>query len=144
MKRSKILKPLATLTVLLGLLLGGALIAQDNPPERQNQQTLQERNQFRNQVSDGENLAGPGMNFIDEDGNGICDRFEHGQNMHQNMGRNMGRGMGHGQHFMDEDGDGICDYRSGSDMNGGGMHRGGGYGHRSGQGHGAMGPGRNR
>ena len=36
------------------------------------------------------------VNFIDEDGDGVCDLFGEG-------------GQGYGQGFIDEDGDGLCD-----------------------------------
>ena len=58
----------------------------------------------------GKGLAGAaqGANFVDKDGDGICD----------NVGTRMGRGRGNGKglggaaqgaNFVDKDGDGICD-----------------------------------
>ncbi len=90
---------------------------------------------------------GPGDNFIDEDGDGICDT----------CGNTPGTGAGNGAgNFVDEDGDGICDdcgiapgdgtgnqygrqsANSGQSKtgNGGGNRRGGngGQGNRGGQG----------
>ena len=46
-------------------------------------------------------------NFIDEDGDGICDNWQAG-------GKGLGLGKGNRENFVDEDGDGICDnYQSG-------------------------------
>lgn len=46
-----------------------------------------------------------GANFVDENGNGLCDRYEQGTPMGQH-GDHM---KGHGANFIDENGDGICD-----------------------------------
>ncbi|MCC6165876.1 MAG: hypothetical protein IT329_01490 [Caldilineaceae bacterium] len=54
-------------------------------------------------------------NFVDEDGDGICDHSQdgagHGAGCHQHgqMGYSHGMGMGMGHSFVDEDGDGVCD-----------------------------------
>ena len=46
-------------------------------------------------------------NFIDEDGDGICDNWQAG-------GQGLGLGKGTRENFVDEDGDGVCDnYQSG-------------------------------
>lgn len=119
--------------IMLGLLLSGGLIAQQDSAKSQNQAVVQEKSQTQTKLNDGDSHRGRAMNFIDENGNGICDRFE----QHQSMGHNAGRGMGHGPNFIDEDGDGICDHRSG-----GGMHNGGGHGNHSKRGPGSMGSGR--
>ena len=41
---------------------------------------------------------GRGANFVDADGDGVCDNYAEG-----------GRGMGRGANFADADGDGVCD-----------------------------------
>ena len=66
-----------------------------------------------------------GAGFIDENGNGNCDRFENGTP----MGRKGRHFNGNGPNFVDENGDGICDNR-GAGMMGKG-HRGRGQ-HRTG------------
>lgn len=57
-------------------------------------------------------------NFVDADGDGVCDHAEAGMcpgaghHAQMNRGRGMHMGMGYngmGQNFVDEDGDGICD-----------------------------------
>ena len=62
--------------------------------------------------------AGPdtGRNFVDADGDGVCD----------NCGTGMGRGAGgQGLGFVDADGDGICDnYGTGAGRGAGGQGRG--------------------
>jgi len=91
--------------------------------------------------------------FVDLDGDGICDNFQSGMG----LGLGQRRGAGQGQNFIDADGDGVCDLAgtnagqrngqrrgfgqrlNGVDMNGtgvcdgtgaglGGMHRRGGRG----------------
>ena len=76
---------------------------------------------------------GSKVNFIDEDGDGICDLYQTGNQAGRQFGRmaqqvnfidadgdgvcdnaaNQGRGLGNGQartiNFIDEDGDGVCD-----------------------------------
>lgn len=87
---------------LAGLMLGLPLFAQDAGPAPQpNAQT---------------NF---GANFIDENGNGICDRFENGTP----MGSRMHRQNAQGRNFIDENGDGVCDNRGQGRMGRG--HRGG-------------------
>ncbi len=67
-----------------------------------------------NQV--GLTAQGPGQgncsDFVDEDGDGVCD----------NAGTGRGHGQGNGSDFVDEDGDGVCD-NAGTGHSG---HRGGG------------------
>ncbi len=59
-----------------------------------------------------------GRNFIDENKNGVCDRFENAKT------------SGRGPNFTDVDKDGICDHReNGKKQNGKGY----GYQHRNGQ-----------
>jgi len=41
-------------------------------------------------------------NFIDENGDGICDNWQAG-------GQSLGLGKGNRENFVDEDGDGVCD-----------------------------------
>ena len=114
-----------------GLLLSIGLLAQEKT-KVQDRQTVQESTQTQM----GDASAGHGMNYIDDNANGICDRFEQRQSGQPNMSRGMGHG--YGQNFIDENGDGVCDNRSGGNMHG---NRGSGNG--NGQGHGSMGQGRN-
>lgn len=78
-------------------------------------------------AQDGTKAGSPTMqaqrsaNFVDENGNGICDRFENGTPMR--MGGQYVNG--HGSNFVDENGDGICD-RAGTGMQQHG-NRGGGH-----------------
>lgn len=54
-------------------------------------------------------------NFVDEDGDGVCDNGyymfvdEDGDGVCDNIGLYGGRGYGSGAGFVDEDGDGVCD-----------------------------------
>ncbi len=65
--------------------------------------------------------CGAGCQFLDEDGDGICDNYNQGI-----------CGIGNGTGYVDEDGDGICDnYSSGM---GGGRGRGRGCGGNGGRG----------
>ncbi len=112
--------------VVLALILSVGLLAQDNSSKEQNRQAVQEKMQTQVRMNENWTPVGRGLNFIDEDGNGICDRYENGLRMRDNMGRVMGPG----QNFIDEDGDGICDNRTT-----GGMHNGRGHGRHSGHGH---------
>ncbi|RMF70161.1 MAG: hypothetical protein D6743_00720, partial [Calditrichaeota bacterium] len=96
--------------MLLGLFVGSGLLARDSQGKAQKkQQVVQQENQNQPRVTP----WGRGMNFVDEDGNGICDRFEQGRG-----GRHSGPGMRQGRHFVDEDGDGMCDYRGAGAMHG--------------------------
>jgi hypothetical protein len=72
--------------------------------------------------------ANHGANFVDENGNGICDRFEQGRP----AGSADHRMGGHGQNFIDENGDGICDHAGAGGQNHG---RRGNENHRMGNGH---------
>ena len=92
-----------------GLLLSIGLLAQEKT-KVQDRQMVQESTQTQM----GDASAGHGMNYIDDNANGIRDRFEQRQNGQQNMSRGMGRG----QNFIDENGDGICDHRSVGNMGG--------------------------
>lgn len=55
-------------------------------------------------------------NYVDEDGDGVCDNYGSNQN---GCGNRSGRGnrSGCGKGYVDEDGDGVCDNYS-SDQNG--------------------------
>ena len=109
----KSIKFLAAATVgLVGLtfLFTSATFAQDKPVRKQDRQMVQEK--IQEKVTDSRSPMGRGMNFIDENGNGICDRFEQGQGMRQG---NRGQGK-RGQGFIDENGDGICDHRGAGNM----------------------------
>lgn len=99
MKRSSILGIGLVLAIALVLILSGGLNAQQDSAKTQEQQTVQQ------QVNVQAQQMNRGMNFIDENGNGICDRYEQGQGM-----GSRGKG-GMGQNFIDEDGNGICDHR---------------------------------
>jgi hypothetical protein len=59
-----------------------------------------------------------GKNFIDENNNGVCDRFENA------------KPLGKGPNFIDSDKNGICDNREKGNRGNG---RGYGYQHRNGQ-----------
>lgn len=132
MKRISISITTLIVAVVLGLILSGALIAQQDSSKTQSEKMLQEKSQTRATWNEDSRPMGRGMNFIDENGNGICDHFEGMQNMGPNAGR------GHGPGFMDEDGDGVCDHSMAR-----GMHNGQGHGHgnHSRDGHGSMGRG---
>jgi len=51
---------------------------------------------------------GQGPQFVDEDGDGVCDNFvdEDGDGICDHDGTGQGQGSG----FVDEDGDGVCDH----------------------------------
>ncbi len=119
MKKSRILEAVAAIAIVLGLILSSGLIAQEGPSKKQNRQMVQEKIQTRTQMNDDGTPIGRGNHFIDEDGNGICDRFEIGHSRQQNRGQ----AMGHNRNFIDENGDGMCDYRGS-----GSMHNGRGHG----------------
>lgn len=77
----------------------------------------------------GSNSA-PKSNFVDENGDGICDNFidENGDGIcdhctgtgeKSGSGNQYGKGKGQGGvNFLDEDGDGICDHRTQDAVNG--------------------------
>lgn len=112
-----------------GLLLSIGLLAQEKT-KVQDRQTVQESTQTQM----GDAPVGHSMNYIDENANGICDRFE----QHAGGQQTLECGMGHCQNSIDKNGDGVCDDRSS-----GGMHGNRGSGYRNGQGHGHEGQGRN-
>ena len=70
-----------------------------------------------------------GWNFVDADGDGVCDNWGSGN---QRL-RTPGCGLGQGQGFIDADGDGVCDNWNGQ---GAGVQRGQGRGLGQGQGQG--------
>lgn len=70
-----------------------------------------------------------GWNFVDADGNGVCDNWGSGN---QRL-RTPGCGLGQGQGFIDADNDGVCDNWNGQ---GAGVQRGQGRGLGQGQGQG--------
>ena len=75
--------------------------------------------------------SGTGSSYIDEDGDGVCDRYESGGSGGARRGAGNGGGSGTGPSYVDEDGDGVCDrYESG----GGGGNARQGAGHRRGRG----------
>ena len=62
-------------------------------------------------------------NFIDEDGDGVCDLMGTGQGNGRMNGRMSGRrggnqGMGQGPNFVDADEDGVCDHHVDTDGDG--------------------------
>ena len=74
---------------------------------------------------------GTGSSYIDEDGDGVCDRYESGGSGGARRGAGNGGGSGTGPSYVDEDGDGVCErYESG----GGGGNARQGAGHRRGRG----------
>ncbi len=78
----------------------------------------QQPGQGTRQQQPGQGLC-TGDNFVDNDGDGVCDYAGNGQMGRRGMaGQGQGTGMGAG--FVDNDGDGVCDYA------GSGMRRGGG------------------
>lgn len=113
MKRRSIFGVGLVAVVVLALFFVGVLIAQQDSVKSQARQNVQTESKVRSQQTT------RALNFIDENGNGICDRFEQMQRI--GPGAN-----GRGRNFVDEDGDGICDHRG---VNGMGMyhkhHRGG-------------------
>ena len=70
-----------------------------------------------------------GWNFVDADGDGVCDNWGSGN---QRL-RTPGCGLGQGAGFVDADGDGVCDNWNGQ---GAGVQRGQGRGLGQGQGQG--------
>ena len=97
----------------------------------------------------GDTPAVPGANFVDEDGDGICDLFGTGASGYgqgrfgqggarQAYGSRGGAGTC-GDNFVDEDGDGICDLAgtgTGSGQGGNGFRGGNGFGRGMGRGQG--------
>ena len=70
-----------------------------------------------------------GWNFVDADGDGVCDNWGSGN---QRL-RTPGCGLGQGQGFIDADNEGVCDNWNGQ---GAGVQRGQGRGLGQGQGQG--------
>lgn len=58
--------------------------------------------------------ARSGVNFVDMNGDGICDHFQ-GSSRRRGLGRGSGKGLGQmkagsrGRNYVDENGDGVCD-----------------------------------
>lgn len=115
MKRATNFGLTLVLVLALGVLLTGFVFAQQDTTKVQNRATVEQPYRM------GQGPAGPGRAFIDENGNGVCDRFEQGQA----VGPRGMRGRGHGPNFIDENGDGVCDHYAA-----GGWHMGRGYGFR--------------
>ena len=132
MKTIKTLAIVAVALAALSLFVGNRLMAQDKPNNSQEQQTTRTMVQSQTQLNDDGTPMGRGMHYIDEDGNGICDRFEQGrQHKQQNAGNRMGRGM----NSIDENGNGMM---CGQGQRGSGrMHNGRGHGN-GGNGPGSM------
>lgn len=51
--------------------------------------------------------------FVDEDGDGVCDTYQSGLR----KGKGQGRGYGQGAGFLSADGDGVCDTSTGDTRN---------------------------
>lgn len=102
MKRSWKMVSLVTVLVLVGLLVFSAVAFAQGPVDSGN-------GPGQNFVDqDGDGLCdlcgqepGQGPGFVDADGDGVCDNYGTGQQQQ--------RGAGQGQNFVDEDGDGLCD-----------------------------------
>ncbi len=118
MKKIRILTAVSAIAIALGLVRSSGLFAQEKPSQEKNRQMVQEHTPTRTQMNESGTLVRRDIHFIDEDGNGICDRFEMGLDRQQNKEH----GMGHGGNFIDENGDGICDYRGSGSMNNGRKH----------------------
>jgi hypothetical protein len=131
MKRVSILGVVLVAALALGMVVSGALLAQQDSSKVQVQErtTLQQQARSNSQGSAAGRPAFAGRNFVDENGNGICDRFEQGQA----FGPRGNRGTGQGANFVDEDGDGICDHYAA-----GGRHMGRSQHGHSGSGMGTM------
>lgn len=67
-----------------------------------------------------------GINFVDEDSDGICDYC--GIGSRDGSGRQMGRGRNLQNNFVDADGDGVCDNFADRPQSGCGRMMGGGQG----------------
>ena len=97
--------------------------------------------------------AAPGQNYIDADGDGVCDycTLGTGTGLRDGSGRQAGgrgqggngggQGLGMSEDFVDADGDGVCDNYGTRPQDGTGKKLGGGNGGGNG---GGMGRGRNR
>ena len=80
-----------------------------------------------------------GPNFVDEDDDGVCDRYQDGAQQGRmgrgnrwGRGNGMGYGRGMGPAYVDEDGDGVCDrYQDGTRQ--GRRGRGNGWGRGQGR-----------
>ncbi len=83
-------------------------------------------------ASAGSTATTPGANFVDEDGDGLCDLAGSGQRFGP---RGQGGNGSCGADFVDEDGDGLCDLAAtgqvGNGFRGG---QGNGFGHGMGRG----------
>ena len=72
-------------------------------------------------------FAAPGANYVDADGDGVCDLLAAG-----------GGGCGN-QNYVDNNGDGVCDNFAARPQDGTGCQSGHGSGHRQGGHHGGRG-----
>ncbi len=52
---------------------------------------------------------GNGRNYVDADGDGICDNYGYGCGNRYGCGNNYRRGYGCSRGYVDADGDGVCD-----------------------------------
>ncbi len=111
MKKLSILLLSLLVILFLGLLFQESVIAQQDGGKKQNTTQVQKQ-KVTNKPMQRPNRARM-MDFVDENGNGICDHFEQNQTMHH-----LGKGQfkGKGGRFLDEDGDGVCDFRGPNGM----------------------------
>ncbi|MCB0261533.1 MAG: hypothetical protein KDE52_13345 [Calditrichaeota bacterium] len=118
MKKIKFSKMLAVLAV-SGLFFWSTLTAQITQAEEQYPNVLQEENGNPiHSINDEAMPAGSPWNFMDGNGNGVCDHSKHGQGTLQKMNH----GRDNHQQFVDEDGDGINDHSVGSNMHSNGSN----------------------
>jgi hypothetical protein len=78
--------------------------------------------------------SGQGAGFVDEDGDGVCDRLGTGEGMGRGRGFVDEDGDSVCENFVDEDGDGVCDRLSTGEWVGRGRRAAGGWmsGHQGG------------
>lgn len=135
-------KVIAILTVLVMLATAGGVLAARGQGvkatgQTQRGQVVQELAMAADEVAATAAVSRPNCgtcgNYVDADGDGVCD----------NRGSGQGAGQGQGANYVDADGDGVCDNRGGAgqgqganyvDADGDGFCDNRGTGH--GQGHG--------
>ncbi len=96
MKRASIAGAVLIAALAFGLLLSGALLAQQDTSSTPNRATVQQTYHPANSGPTNGRPNWQGHNFIDENGNGICDRLEAGQR----LGPQARHGMAHGGNFF--------------------------------------------
>lgn len=139
---------LLTISILAVLALGASIaLAYETPADNLTEGTIPQMSQQNLDAEVGnvsEDLVGFGLqstggpNFVDEDGDGVCDLMGTGQGNGPYGPRGYGNGTGVcGENFVDEDGDGVCDLMGTGQGNGPYGPR--GYGNGTGQGFGPQG-----